>query len=314
MTRVNGNSSRSPGAFTLVELLVVIGIIAVLISVLLPTLSRARRAAMSVQCMSALRQYGASDMQYVNANKGWHLPGYWGTRGNTSGSGTLAYQYNRTWTGLYEFRKSMNLPMIPQDDTSTVTKGNILFNYVTLKWYCPQADNHVESFYPPMNVWVLPLHYSYGMNVEGVDTDNPGSLDIKRAPQADPALNVPNPPISGTYGSFAGFRSSQVRRSAEKLFMADALWIVINEPGAGPTPGTAGKVSNFDFTLERTNTGTLPDGRAYDTTRTTAWRHNGPRTSCSLTATSLRALQRDLQQKMPRAISSAMTRLWKVLQ
>src|SRR4051812_36211783 len=59
---------RSNG-FTLVELLVVIGIIAVLISVLLPTLSRARESARRTQCLSNLRQIAVLLNMYANVNQ-----------------------------------------------------------------------------------------------------------------------------------------------------------------------------------------------------------------------------------------------------
>ena len=68
--RVRLEPSAPFRAFTLVELLVVIGLIAVLVGLLMPALGKARRQAAKVQCLSNVRQLGQAFLLYVNENKG----------------------------------------------------------------------------------------------------------------------------------------------------------------------------------------------------------------------------------------------------
>jgi prepilin-type N-terminal cleavage/methylation domain-containing protein/prepilin-type processing-associated H-X9-DG protein len=65
---------RRRTGFTLVELLVVIGIIALLISILLPALNRAREAARTVQCLSNVRQLGMAAMLHAHERGGYVPP------------------------------------------------------------------------------------------------------------------------------------------------------------------------------------------------------------------------------------------------
>jgi len=84
---VNAQPQRRVG-FTLVELLVVIGIIALLIGILLPALNKARRSAATVQCSSNMRQIATGMLMYINANKGKFPP---------CQAGVIAGVYDNAW-------------------------------------------------------------------------------------------------------------------------------------------------------------------------------------------------------------------------
>ena len=98
-------------AFTLVELLVVIGIIAVLVAILLPALNAARAQSRSVQCMSNMRQVAGSVLAYADANKNrlpWNY--FQGDKGEL------------TWNGisLLAVSKALSIPVVNDVYTSNV--------------------------------------------------------------------------------------------------------------------------------------------------------------------------------------------------
>src|SRR5438093_1550044 len=74
-------TTKGSRAFSLVELLVVIALIAILIALLAPAIAKARRQALQVACASNLRQLGVGLIGYANENRGFFpapASGMWG--------------------------------------------------------------------------------------------------------------------------------------------------------------------------------------------------------------------------------------------
>jgi prepilin-type N-terminal cleavage/methylation domain-containing protein/prepilin-type processing-associated H-X9-DG protein len=87
-------------AFSLIEVLVVIGIIAILIALLLPSLIRARQHALQIKCMAQLRQVGIALTAYAGANRG-HYPS-WSNWQVYGGDGTGEDEEGPGWVEMLE--------------------------------------------------------------------------------------------------------------------------------------------------------------------------------------------------------------------
>ncbi len=128
--------------FTLVELLAVLGVIVILIGILLPVLSKARRSVNGITCESNLRQWGIATILYANENHGY-LP----RRGQGVGPTGIIDRPSDWFNALPQV---LHIPQF-QD---MVAAGTLPRPPLSSPWICPQASDMPGTYY-----------WSYSMNM-----------------------------------------------------------------------------------------------------------------------------------------------------
>ncbi|MFA5293336.1 MAG: prepilin-type N-terminal cleavage/methylation domain-containing protein [Phycisphaerae bacterium] len=189
-------------AFTLVELLVVISIIALLLAVLMPSLSKARKQGQRTVCLTRLKTLQLSNNVYANENDGLYVPLL------TTSSATGPVSQNQvnpyTWVANLEFRK---ITGVKGKENSSVTYNNSIV--LPDEFFCPSdeiAKKHLKS---DKNVLV-----SYGYNSEDW-------WGMKANPQNSFPVSIPK-------GTSYGYRQTQIKAASQTLIFVDSIdWWVI---------------------------------------------------------------------------------------
>jgi len=209
---------RHKSGFTLVELLVVIGIIALLIAILLPALQRAREQAKQVQCLSNVRQIANAFFMYTGEHNGWfpNVAVFGGPAANLLGFGNLTTPapagYPPEWLGWPEDWVVWRGKKTGDPVMGAIAKylGNPSSGQILT---CPSdnIDGHINP-----NPAEGPYPYSYVMNgyLSFGTNSNP------HVPLTMPGVPPPNGPKNNLrFRNNACWRIAQVKRSSDKIIV-----------------------------------------------------------------------------------------------
>jgi prepilin-type N-terminal cleavage/methylation domain-containing protein/prepilin-type processing-associated H-X9-DG protein len=204
-----GHTRRSKPAFTLVELLVVIGIIALLISILLPALSKAREQGNTIKCLSNLRQCGMAHVMYYQGNKG----GYMVPCDISNLGGTVRYE---SWASILVTEGYLTVPYTT-DAANSPTGDSAL--------RCPSGTNDIAS--DPLIKDRRDARLAAGAVAVSAHHDPGRAVWSWYSPNGDsggdegiPPKRIP--PNGSNTGPFVrGRKISDIRRSTEVVFIFD---------------------------------------------------------------------------------------------
>ncbi|MGA2441013.1 MAG: prepilin-type N-terminal cleavage/methylation domain-containing protein [Tepidisphaeraceae bacterium] len=155
---------KPPKGFTLVELLVVIGIIAILIGLLLPALNKATLQARDLNCMCNLRQIGVGFFAYAADNKGY-LPAEQASLPNNL---VLPWQ-----VALFDY---LGQPRVPESQLTATNNHQYLVGTI---FTCPRAVLYSTTAFS-QTVNFLAQGYDYNIDLPGnaVTVRGPSSMDM----------------------------------------------------------------------------------------------------------------------------------------
>jgi prepilin-type N-terminal cleavage/methylation domain-containing protein/prepilin-type processing-associated H-X9-DG protein len=263
MSIVRKSARNRRRAFTLVELLVVIGIIAILIGILLPSLAKARAISRRTACLSNMRQIGAAMQMFAQEHR-LYLPKAWFN--SSAGIGIVNYTETTQYDKLQEtwgYRE----PMWGWDFVIVkYMKGN------KEAFRCPADESAIMR-----GLWTTSA--TVGITDPADADDIPASYRMNTSNQSD---------------AFNGVKLTQLRYSAQAILLTEgqsspfhhiATWEDATTPVTAGSPATSdggrvGKYNRVNMAYKRhpkeMNNYTFADGHGESLAWQDTWKPIGP--------------------------------------